>query len=597
MKALKQLWGLVQVPARMRFLLLLLMVSLGGFVELIGILTTAEFMSLVATPEGGGGLRIFSHLPSFSDLVSPDERLMTGFLLAVFILGFVHIYAALKSVLRARFVWLQDKEIATRLFASTLSRSYSWFLGYNSAQLHRLILSGHITQRLLASLVSSVGYLAVASTLIVALIVQSPTLALIGFSGLTLAYGLVRLFSRKMIAGKGKQAHQADEEKRVIAQEALGSLRFVKLSGREGYFVERFAERAEAASKGMIFPDLFFDVVRAFLEWVAFVGILGLSLYLVSTRDDSSELVPTLTFYAMAFYRIIPAVHQLFSLWSRLKFDLPYLNQIEELLEEAPDCDENLVYAEPVNLEGSAKLIDIKQVTFQYSEDSGRILKNLELSIGLGEWIGLVGSTGSGKSTLLDLCSGLISPTTGEIKVGQTVLNEANIRSWQSHIAVVPQEVILLDDSLARNVAFGVEADDVDEDQVLEVCELAGLSDFLLRLPGGLETKLGERGSRLSGGERQRVGIARALYRNPSLLLLDEATSALDRATEVKIVETLRELAGRCTVVTVAHRLSTLRYCDRILVLKDGKIASAGKFEELLRADACFQDLAIEAQS
>ena len=191
------------------------------------------------------------------------------------------------------------------------------------------------------------------------------------------------------------------------------------------------------------------------------------------------------------------------------------------------------------------------------------------------------------------LLSGLCFPDEGKVCVGQSDLRPEVVKSWQSRIGVVPQEVILLDDSLLRNVAFGVAPDDIDESLVKEVVRLAGLEHLVAKMPDGLQTRLGERGTRLSGGERQRVGLARALYRKPLLLLLDEATSALDQETEARIIETLKNLAQDCTLVTVAHRLSSVQPCENILVLEDGELVSQGSFEELLQNSRTFQRLAL----
>jgi len=589
---LTRLWRLIQKEARLPFLGLLVMVCLGGFVELAGISATAELMGLVASQGTMSGKGPLGFLLDHMHLESPTDRLKWGLFWTIVVLGFVHGYSILRTFLNAQFIWIQDKQISTRIFKACLFRPYSWFLQRNSGELHRVLGSGHFVKGLLGAALSSVGHIAVAGTLLVALLLVDPKVALVGFSVVCAAYGVVRLYTKKALQERGRDAHRSDTARRVIAQEALTSIRFVKTTGRENFFVDEYANQSEQASKGMVYHSIYVDTVRAFLEWVTFAGILCLSVYLVLQSENLEVLLPRLTLYTMAGYRIVPAVHELFGLFSRLSFDLLYLEQVEELLKpDGPNLEEPGLPVE--GLDSSPTLLRLDGVSFRYENSEHDALKGLDLELKRGQWLGVVGTTGAGKTTLLDILSGLCVPTSGTVTVGESQLNEKVVKDWQRHLGVVPQEVILLDDSIARNVAFGVSKPDIDLELVAKVCDLAGLSKFLKALPDGLETRLGERGTRLSGGERQRVGIARALYRKPTLLLLDEATSALDQATESKIIETLKTLSADCTLVTVAHRLSSVQPCDEIIVVEDGSIVSRGSFDTLLASSQTFQRLAL----
>lgn len=589
-----RLWGLVQPNARSHFAILMVLVSVGGFVELAGISATAELMGLVASQgergPGGPMTRMMKEL-SFTE---PSERLKFGLVWAIVVLFFVHGYTMVRSYLKAKFIWIQDEEISSRLFQSCLERPYSWFLQQNSGELHRVLGSGHFVQGLLGSFLSAIGSFAVAGTLVVALLVVDPVVAVVGFIVVSVAYYLVQLFTQNSVRTKGKAAHVADAQRRVTAQEALTSVRFLKTTGSERFFADEYAEQTHRASKGMVYHSIYVDTVRAFLEWVTFAGILSLSVYLVLQSQNLETLLPRLTLYTMAGYRLVPAVHSIFGLWTRLKFDTEYLERVEHLLHYRQSRSETDPSPQSVEgLEEAEHLVRFEKVCFRYESADRDALKNIDLQLGRGEWLGVVGTTGAGKTTLLDLISGLCSPTAGQVIVGRSELGPDCVKDWQKRIGVVPQEVILLDDSISRNVAFGVAKDEIDLKLVTKVCHLAGLEHFLEQLPDGLETKLGERGTRLSGGERQRVGIARALYRRPLLLLLDEATSALDQATEARIIETLKSLSKDCTLVTVAHRLSSVQPCDQIVVVENGQIASKGTFDELLVKSPLFKALAL----
>lgn len=585
-------WSLIQPRARSRFLALAAAVLAGGFVELAGIGAVASMMQLVGSagktaPQGpvGALFRAFN-------VEDPASRLQAGLLISSAILACVHSFTALKSYLRNQFVWVQDREISSRLFSATLERPYSWFLSRNTAEVQHLLLSGGVTLGVINGVLAVAGQLSVAIVLFGALVWADPFVALVGLLAVGVAYSLVRLGTHQMLVVKGGIAHYADRQRRKIAQEALTSIRFVKTTGRESFFLKRFSDFSESASKGMVYHAVYVDFVRSFLEWVTFTGILSLSVFLIVRTNDFDALLPRLTLYTMATYRIVPAVHELFGLWSRLKFDATHLEDTAEML-NAPALGESVSQRPVHGVKSADYLLQFRDVAFRYPQGERQILDGIDLKVRPREWIGIVGATGAGKTTMLDLMSGLTMPTGGTIQVGDTPLGPEVLLDWRKHIGVVPQEVILLDDTLLRNVAFGSDPEEIDEARVEEVCVAAGLSTLLENLPEGLETPLGERGVRLSGGERQRVGIARALYMRPDLLLLDEATSALDQATEARIVKTLKDLTGECTLVTVAHRLSSVKPCDRILVMENGKIAAQGTYEQLVVESEVFQKLAL----
>lgn len=586
-----KLWSLVQPSERPRFLVLLSVVLIGGLIELAGIGVVASMMQLVASggkepPQGPVGW-LFQAL----SLDQAPQRLWFGLAFSALALSGVHGFTALKSYLRCQFIWRQEKELSCRLLGSILAQPYGWFLSRNSADLQHLVLSSEVSQRLLGNVMGALGQLSVASTLLIALVWVDPKVAFVGVLGVGVAYALVRLGGHQLLEVKGGQAFRADQDRRKVAQEALSGIRYVKTSDREEFFLERFRQSTVVASEGMVYQSIYVDVVRAFLEWVTFVAILALSVVFILTTSQLAALLPRLTLYTMATYRIIPAVHELFGLWSRLHFDSHYLHETLVLLSgpqlECPPADNTVL-----DLERDQALIRFDAVGYSYPQADHALLDELSLEVSVGEWVGVVGSTGAGKTTVLDLMSGLLVPTQGEVKVGGKLLTPEVMPSWHQQIGVVPQDVFLVDDTLERNVAFGLSANDVDRQGVIEACHLAGLDELVANLALGVETPLGERGLRLSGGERQRVGLARALYSRPKLLLLDEATSALDTATEAKIVTTLRELAGRCTLVTVAHRLSSVAPCDRIFVLEHGKIVAQGPYEHLVQESDAFQRLA-----
>lgn len=588
---LSRFWQLIEPKARWRFLLLALVVGLGGLVELLGIATVAEMVRLVANG-GEAGQGHLSLLFKLFDVETTRQRLNHGLAISIVILAGVQGYSALRSYLRSQFVWLQEKEISTRLLSVTLQRPYLWFLTRNSSELLHLIVTGNLTQMLINGVLQVLGQLSVAATLLITLVWVDPKVALIGGLFVTVAYTLVRLATKEMLTLKGSEAHKANIERRRLASEALTGIRFVKSTGRENFFLKRFDNLSQKAAEGMVYQAIYVDVVRAFLEWVCFAGILCLSVGLVLQEKSFDDLLARLTLYTMASYRIIPAIHELFGLWAKLRFNAHYITDIEELL-EGSRLEDSYQVEKLKGTKSKGPFISFQDVRFTYPQGEREILRGLNLSISHHEWVGIVGTTGAGKTTILDLISGLCSPTSGQVVIGESLLTPEVTRDWQRRIGTVPQEVILLDDTLLHNIAFGLETSDIDLARAHQVCLAAGLGSFLETLPQGLDTPVRERGIRLSGGERQRVGLARALYQQPDLLLLDEATSALDQATEARIVETLRGLARNCTLVTVAHRLSSVKPCDRILLIDQGQVIAEGPYKELLEKSPIFRDMAL----
>lgn len=593
---LARIWRLVQKNARGRFLILLAVVLLSGPVELLGIGVTAELMGLVAAKGETLGKGPLSYLFELQGVVDPVSRLKSGLLWAMVALGGVHGFSIIKSVLSARFVCRQEAEVTSKLFHACLNQPYTWFLERNTAELHRILYSGNVVQSLLNTFISAITKVTLALTLVGAIVWVDPWIALCAGIAVCLSYAVVRAYTRNTLELRGRQAHKDDADRRLTAQEALTSIRFVKTTAREDFFTQRYQALSYSASKGMVFHGIYTSTVRAFLEWIAFGGILTLSVYMVLQADTLESILPRLTLYTMAGYRVIPAVHELFGLWSSFSFHSKFLEKVEALLSLDGEV-ETLEQSPVLGLRDSEYLVRLSNVRYTYPNSDREVLTDFSVDISRGQWLGVVGPTGAGKTTLLDLLTGLCLPDSGSVHVGNSLLTSEVLKSWQTEIGVVPQEVILLDDSVIRNVAFGVAPSEIDLELVNEVVQLAGLEEFLSKLPDGLETRLGERGTRLSGGERQRVGLARALYRKPVLLLLDEATSALDQETEARIVETLQNLSNECTMITVAHRLSSVRPCDNILVLEDGELVSQGTFDELLQESETFKRIALSKKA
>ena len=308
--------------------------------------------------------------------------------------------------------------------------------------------------------------------------------------------------------------------------------------------------------------------------------IAGLAYYLSQQSDGMITTIPILGVLAMGAQRLLPALQQIYSSISIINGSFHSLQNVLDLLNQPLPCHANKSQPAPISFE---KEIRLNNISFRYIEDTPYILKNVNLSIAKGSCIGFIGATGSGKSTLLDIIMGLLSPIKGTLAVDGKTLTMNNLRNWQSHIAHVPQDIYLADNTIEENIAFGQLKDEIDYNRVQQAAEKAGIAKLIESWPNQYQTYIGERGIRLSGGQRQRIGIARALYKQANVLILDEATSALDSKTEASVIKSIKAFSDDITVLMIAHRVTTLRDCDYIVEIDDDGSVRIGSYDDLCK--------------
>ena len=329
---------------------------------------------------------------------------------------------------------------------------------------------------------------------------------------------------------------------------------------------------------------------RYALEALAFGGIVLIVLYLLREQQDLQAIIPILGLYAFAGYRLMPSLQQIFHGLTNIRFNAAALDQLIADLPAAGSTAVSTPAAPALRLRDSIRL---RGVTFRYATAKETLFEGLDLEIRAATTVAFVGETGSGKTTLVDLILGLLRPGAGSIEIDGVPLTEENVRRWQANLGYVPQSIFLTDDTVTRNIAFGLPDEEIDREAVERAARAASIDRFIrTELPRGYETVVGERGVRLSGGQRQRIGIARALYQDPEVLVFDEATSSLDSLTEEAVLQAVHDLAGSKTILMIAHRLSTVRDCDRIFLLSGGEIVACGRYEDLVDSSPAFQALA-----
>jgi ABC-type multidrug transport system fused ATPase/permease subunit len=427
------------------------------------------------------------------------------------------------------------------------------------------------------------------------LLVVDWVVALVAVLALGGTYGLIYMAVRRRQAEIGVRQERANRDRYRTALEALEGIKTVKALEGEDAFVQRFERPSFEFSTALASGQTITQLPRFALETAAFGGIVTVVIYLIG-GGGLTEVLPLMGLYAMAGYKLLPSLHAVFDGMARLRLSYASIAHVHRDV-VGSDGGAAEVHAPPQADQRRFTIHDglrLDGVCFRYPGASVLALDRVDMDIPRGSITGVVGPTGAGKTTLVDVILGLLHPGDGVVRVDDRTLNSTNAGVWRRSVGYVPQEILLTDQSIGANVAFG--RDSADLDAVASACRRAGLADFIETLPEGVDTRVGDRGVRLSGGQRQRIGIARALYHRPDVLVFDEATNALDGETEAAIMRSLLELAGEVTILVVAHRFATVRRCDSIYLMENGRITANGSYDTLLDTSETFRKMA-EASS
>jgi ABC-type multidrug transport system fused ATPase/permease subunit len=544
--------------------------SVGLVVPALALMSRADFMTHF--PVVASWLTVFGH-PTREVLV------VAGMLALVGVYAAKTVFLTFLTLRQSRFVFRLQSEVSQRLFLTYLRQSYSFHLRRNSAQLIRnalgevdILTQNGVLQGLIFLTESSVmlGILAL-------LVYVQPLGALLAGGTLTLFGGIFYWVIRARTLRWGETRHMHDGMRVQHLQQGLGGVKDVKLLGREDEFVAQYELHARGAARVGELQHTLTQAPRFVLEFLAVIALAVLVAVMIGQGRPFDELLPTLGLFGAAAFRILPSATRIINAAQVVRNSVPAVNV---LYHELCELDQHV----PISTSGAVEFrhsLTLEDVRFQYPETDTPALSDLRLSISSGETIGIVGGSGAGKSTLVDLVLGLLAPCGGVIRVDGLDI-QRNLRGWQDRIGYVPQTIFLTDDTLRRNIAFGIADAEIDESAVWRAAQLAQIDRFIRELPQNLDTKVGERGVRLSGGQLQRIGIARALYHDPDVLILDEATSSLDTATELGVMDSVRALHGEKTIIIVAHRLSTVEKCDRLYRLEAGRIVATGEAAQVI---------------
>ena len=571
--------------------LLLVMIMIMALLDTIGIASILPFMAVLTNPNLIETNDILNKMYQASNMfgVTNNQEFLIVLGILVFVLLVVSLsFKALTTYAQVRFVQMREYTIGKRLVEGYLHQPYSWFLSHHSADLGKNILS-EVQQLINDGLFSFIELIArgmVAITIIILLIVADPKLALVIGLSLAGSYFLIFYFVSNYLIKIGKVRMKNNQFRFTAVSEAFGAAKEIKVGGLEEHYIKRFSNSAQTYARAQALSRVISQLPRFILEAIAFGGVLLIILYFLSQTGNFNSVLPILSLYVFAGYRLMPALQQIYGSFANITFVGPSIDKIYNDLKNLKSFKQNL----DQNIIAPNKAITLKNIYYNYPNTSRVALKNINLNIPAKSTIGLVGVSGCGKTTTVDIILGLLEPQKGTLEIDGKIITNQNLRTWQKSIGYVPQHIYLSDDTLAANIAFGVDTKEINQIAVEKASKIANLHNFVIEeLDDKYQTTIGERGVRLSGGQRQRIGIARALYYNPKVLILDEATSALDNQTEIAVMEALNNLSKNITTILIAHRLSTVKSCDKIFLLDKGEIKNEGTFDELININENFR--------
>ena len=588
MNTLLTVWRLLSRKQRRKLIALQALSVVMALSTLVGLAPVLPFFSMLSDPQGLARYRGLGFLYQSLHFSDPHQFIVALGLLFVAGVVIANSVNLLGSLAIDRFAFQVGETFHNALFDEYLHRSYGFHAGTHSSLLSSNILheTGRITVGILRHGLILVTQVVTIALIVVATLVLNPAVAGLTILGLGSSYGIVYALARGKLRREGVLASREYAKRTRIVNESFGAIKELILLRAQKLFVTQFERTGELIARSVVNTFAISQAPRYVLECATVCVLVVLAIYSSSSGRDAGAWVAQLSFMGLAVYRLLPSLQQAFLAVVRIRADRAALDSVVSDLQQAiardgrEDHDPEAA-GDSIWRGRPAREIVLRDLVFQPSANRPPVLANLTLRIPAGAVIGLIGANGSGKTTLVDVLSGLLVPQAGEVEIDGIALTRANRGHWQSTIAYVPQNVFICDCTVMENVALGIPADRVDRERVRAALRLACLDDYVAGLPLGYDEPLGERGVRMSGGQRQRLGIARALYRDASLLIMDEPTSALDGDAEREIIDMLVAQRAYKTIVLVAHRLESLRYCDRVYELSGGRIMRSMTYGEL----------------
>ena len=558
-------------------------ITIASLLELFGVTIIVPFISAVMNPESIAQNKYIILLLDLFEIQTPSSSIILVILGIILMLVYIikNIGLIISRYIQNSYQYNIQKDISITMMKSYLNHPYEYFVNTNISEILRGV-SGDVIgfANIINILLSCLSELLTA-TLILCFVLTMDFLTSIGLIAVAILSVIIIIFGCKNITSKiGTQQRETTLEQNKCTYQAINGIKEIFVMQRKNFFLDAYSTASEKQVRVQKIYLLILSIPERIIEVLVVCGIIMIVCVRIIQGYAAGHYISQLAAIAIACFRLLPTLNKLTNGVSQLIYNMPCLDAVYHNITEAreyADKDNTSANNSPLTFE---KGIEIHDITWQYANSDRNILEHLSLTIRKGESIALIGESGAGKSTLADVIMGLLHPQCGIVQVdGEPISHNSN--QWSQMIGYVPQSVYLTDDTIRNNVAFGIPAEEISDDNVWSALKQARLDEYVLGLPNGLDTMVGDRGIKFSGGQRQRIAIARTMYYNPEILVLDEATSALDDETEKAVMESIDSLQGRKTLIIIAHRLSTIKKCDRIYEVIDKHIVARAKADVL----------------
>jgi ATP-binding cassette, subfamily B, bacterial PglK len=585
-KTLKILWLSLLGRRKKQIKAILILMITTSLLEVVSIGLVLPFLGVLMGPE-----KIYQHqymefLVEILQITSPDQLLLPLTLFFIFIVMVAGVFRILLLYVITRVSYAIGGDLSIDIFRRTLYQEYKVHIARNSSEIIDGIVSktNAVVTGVISPVLILISSIILTIIIITALFLIDPIVALVSLLTLGSSYFLVALYTRRQIQENGIIIADNSIQALKFLQEGLGGIRDILIDNTQHFYCKVYRNADLSVRRAAGANQFLSSSPRFLIEAISITLIAGLAYSMSISENGVANAIPTLGALALGAQKLLPALQRAYGSFSRIKGSQATLLHVIALLNQPIPkyIQENKKY-KPKSSIPFKREIQLKNLSFDY-EGGGdsKVLDEINLIINKGMRIGFIGKTGCGKSTLIDIIMGLLMPKSGDLLIDGQKITKENLKSWQSHISHVPQNIYLSDNTIEANIAFGIPLDQIDHNRVQKAAKQAQIYELIKGWPDKYKTFVGERGVRLSGGQRQRIGIARALYKNANVLIFDEATSALDIETEKLVMEVVNELKNELTIIIVAHRLTTLKDCDKIFELKGGSLATKVKKTDLI---------------
>ncbi len=574
-------------------LVLLLYMIIGSVLEIFSLGILPGFIAIVSDPNLIRKYKIGNELISIVKINSQQQLIVYGS--AIIFLVFVIKNIFITFLIKTRINYIADIQmrLSTKLLSLYYHTDYTFHLNRNSSDLFSKVTDEVriITNNILLPFITILMDVLFSASTLALLLIFEPTISIITFIIFSCSGLIFLAVTKKNTRKYGEQLTFIRSEMYKRVNEGFGGLKDAKVLNRTSYFKQQIIEAFSEVINATKFQQIISLLTRPFIETIAILGMLSITVIIILQGRPMNEVISVLALFSIAVIRLLPSISQVITGISGIR---TFMYTVDPIYKDFVSLKEN----DSLKHDGNEKQVNfinqisINNLSYRYPSADKNSITELNLTIKKGEAIGLVGSSGAGKTTLVDIILGLLDPIDGSIEVDGLPISQ-NLSGWQKNIGYIPQLIFLSDNTIKRNIAFGIPENQIDNQKLKNAIIAAQLEKLIEELPNGVDTEIGERGVRLSGGQRQRIGIARALYHNPQVLIMDEATSALDNITEKYVIESIERLKGDRTIITIAHRLTTVKNCDCLYLMKNGQIETKGTYEELVRHSSYFKEMNI----